>query len=163
MEVQSTERRRLTLLVKAAELTQRIATGPILEKHGLTYAQLAMLLSVGGAPGRSGAQLARMHGITAQSAGEVISALVRRGLLERRQSASNARIFFIHLSSIGEALRDDAWGQLDEIDHRLTKGLSVAELEIARRVLDVIVLNGGNSDLFNVTAEPVGTEPVGAE
>lgn len=150
MAKQPTNKRRLTFLVKAAELTQRVATGPILDKYRLSYAQLAMLLSIASSPGRSGAQLARMHGITAQSAGELTAAMVRRGLVERRLDPRNARILLLHLTADGEQLCADAQGQLDSIDARLTKGLAEADLAVARRVLAAIIANGDNIDLARI-------------
>lgn len=134
---------RLTYYIKAAELTQRVATAPILERHALSYAQLAMLLTVSHSPGQSGAALARMHGITAQSAGEVIAALVQRGFMERRPATGHGRILTVHLTRAGSALVTDIEPALDAVDKELGRGLSPAEIATVRRVLIKIVANGG--------------------
>lgn len=134
---------RLTYYVKAAELTQRVATAPILARHDLSYAQLSMLLTVARVPGASGAALARMHGITAQSAGEVIGALVRRGLMERRADPAHGRIQTAHLTDAGQALVNGEQAELDALDHALSEGLSAEDLATTRRVLAAIVANGG--------------------
>jgi DNA-binding MarR family transcriptional regulator len=143
-------RQRLTFLVKAAELTQRAATSVILEEFDLSYAQFAMLLSIANSPGKSGAKLARIHGITAQSAGEVIGALTRRGLLERQPDPKNSRILLHYLTDSGNQLCDAAQGQLDEIDARLTRGLPLSDLATARRVLTAIIVSGETIDLGQV-------------
>lgn len=135
-------RQRLTYFVKAAELTQKAATAPVLERYGLSYAQLSMLLSVVYTPGASSAALARMHGITAQSAGEVIGALVGRGLMERKAHPSHRRILTIELTQAGHAMVEEAQTMLDAIDARLTQGLSQKDLLIARQVLTTIIANG---------------------
>lgn len=138
-----TEPHRLTYYVKAAELTQRVATAPILSQHDLSYAQLSMLLTVARVPGRSGAALARMHGITAQSAGEVIATLVKRGLMERRADPAHGRIQTAHLTTAGQALVDDVQPELDALDEGLCRSLSAEDLAATRRVLAAIVANGG--------------------
>lgn len=138
-----TEPHRLTYYVKATELTQRVATAPILSRHDLSYAQLSMLLTVARVPGRSGAALARMHGITAQSAGEVIATLVKRGLMERRADPVHGRIQTAHLTADGQALVDGVQPDLDALDHALSNGLSAQDLATTRRVLAAIVANGG--------------------
>jgi DNA-binding MarR family transcriptional regulator len=150
MSTETTGSKRLTFLVKAAELTQRVSTAPILSTYKLSYAQLAMLLSIGSTPGKSGAQLARMHGITAQSAGEVIGTLVRRGLLNRRPGPGNARVQLIDLTTTGEHFFAEIQLQLNLIDARLTSGLPETDLAVARRVLATIIANGDNIDLEHI-------------
>jgi DNA-binding MarR family transcriptional regulator len=132
---------RLTYYVKVAELTQRVATAPLLMAFDLSYAQFSMLLTVSRLPGSSSAALSRMHGITAQSGGEIISALLRRGLVNR-ETAPTGRALHISLTTVGRRLVDDAQAGLDAIDHRLSEGLSEPEIEIARKVLKTIIANG---------------------
>jgi DNA-binding MarR family transcriptional regulator len=150
MPSQPNESHRLTFFVKAAELTQRVATAPILERYGLTYAQLAMLLSISRVPGASSAALARMHGITAQSSGEVIGVLEKRGLIARRADEANARILRLMLTREGQQMFEEAQAMLDEIDRELTAEIDAIELETTRRVLAIIISRGNRIPIKTV-------------
>lgn len=139
---------RLTFFIKAAELTQRAITTELLQDHGLTYAQLALLITILQAPGRSSAALARVQGMTAQSAGETIAALIGRGWVERVRDMRHAKAFRIYLTPSGTSVIEEVERVLQAIEDRLVAGIPASDLEATRRTLRQIVING------DVVADP---------
>lgn len=134
---------RLTFYIKAAELTQRAVTTDLLGSRGMSFGQLAMMITIVHAPGQSNAALARMHGITAQSAGEIVGSLIKKGWVQRTPDARHAKIFRSYATAKGVDVIEQAEGALTKIDRLLTQGVTPADLETTKRVLRQIVINGG--------------------
>ncbi|MET8978761.1 helix-turn-helix domain-containing protein [Streptomyces sp. NPDC004539] len=89
------------LLSAAAGLTQRIHEGVVARgfeglrpAHGFAFARLAP-------DGASVGQLAAHLGVTKQAASQMVEELVRKGYVERRECAGDARVRMVVLSELG--------------------------------------------------------------
>ena len=135
-------RHRITFFIKAAEAAQRTLTEPHLKKVGLTYVQFAMLMSIDRLPRASAAELARRIGITPQSVGEIIAALLRKGLVSRSEDESSRRILRLGLRPAGKKLLAEAEAMLDRIEREWTGGIDPADLATTKAVLAALVRRG---------------------
>lgn len=133
------EGRRITFYIKAAETVQRALTEPHLKRIGVTYVQLALLLSISQAPNASAAELARRIGITPQSIGEVISALLRKNLIARTEDEATRRVLRLSLLPAGEAVLDKAETLLDAIEAEWAAGIDPADLRIVKEILGKLI------------------------
>lgn len=129
---------RLTYFIKSAELAQRTLTEPRFRALDLTYGQLAVLLSIDRLGSPSSADVARLHGMTPQSAGEVISTLIGKGFVTRGADSRSKRIQRLSVSVDGRNVLSEANRLLDELERFLIDGLDENDVAAARRVLEHI-------------------------
>lgn len=99
----STEERSLGYVLKQAQLAFQRRMDEALLPLGLTVAQHAALNALDRMPGASGADLARMAFMTAQSMHGLVAALAAKGLVERRPAESHGRVIETHLTERGRA------------------------------------------------------------
>lgn len=129
---------RLTYYVKSAEVVQRSLSEPRLNALGISFNQLALLRHIGRTPGATTADVARWSGITAQSTGEIVSTLVRRGWIERSDNPNGRRVG-LFVTEAGDAMIDSVEGVLDDVNRILTDGIAPEAIEQAISVLDMII------------------------
>lgn len=72
--------------------------------HGVTTAQIGVLRQLTNQPGLSGAELARRLLITPQGVQLALTALEKRGLVERKQDPQHGRILQVFLTDEGRAV-----------------------------------------------------------
>ena len=132
-------RRRFTFFIKAAEAVQRAATEPRLKQAGITYAQLAMLRSIAANPNLCAADLARHTSVTPQSAGEIISTLLRKRLITRSEDEASRKTLRLAVLPAGRQLIARVESILDAVEAELVAHLDLREVEIARKVLGAII------------------------
>lgn len=140
------ESRRLTYFIKAAETVQRALTEPDLKAIGITYVQFALLRSIESDPKASAAELARRIGITPQSVGEVIAALLRKGYIERYEDDVTRRIWRLSVLPAGKTILERAEGLLDVIEAEWTRGIDPAALHQVKLVLGQLIRHPQRSD-----------------
>ncbi|MFK0159478.1 MarR family winged helix-turn-helix transcriptional regulator [Streptomyces sp. NPDC090499] len=104
-----------------------VRTEKALRPLGLTTAQHNALMHVARTPGISSADIARRTGITPQSMGAAVNALVERGLLERRQHPTSRRVVQLGITEAGEALATQAQEVLTRVDDDAVSVLSSEE------------------------------------
>ena len=75
-----------------------------ISSHGVTTAQIGLMRQLANEPGLSGAELARRLLISPQGAQLALSALERRGLVERKQDPEHGRILQAYLTDDGRAV-----------------------------------------------------------
>ncbi|MBN9605351.1 MAG: MarR family transcriptional regulator [Actinomycetales bacterium] len=95
----------------------------IAERHGLTVAELAMLLALGEGTGLSHAQLARRIHVTPQAGHELAVALARRGLVARHMHPANRRVRVATLSADGARVLAACRVDLGELEARVARPL----------------------------------------
>ncbi len=86
---------------------QQIAVAIFLEEtqaHGITPVQYAALFAASRQPGLDQRTLAAQIGFDTSTIGGVIDRLERRGLIERRASATDRRVRLLQVTSAGQAL-----------------------------------------------------------
>ncbi|MFV8167441.1 MarR family winged helix-turn-helix transcriptional regulator [Mycobacterium sp. 134] len=74
------------------------------KEHGVTTAQIGVLRQLTNQPGLSGAELARRLLITPQGVQLALTALEKRGLVERKQDPQHGRILQVFLTDEGRAV-----------------------------------------------------------
>lgn len=74
------------------------------KEHGVTTAQIGVLRQLANQPGLSGAELARRLLITPQGVQLALTALEKRGLVERKQDPQHGRILQVFLTDEGRAV-----------------------------------------------------------
>ncbi|MBT2384329.1 MarR family winged helix-turn-helix transcriptional regulator [Streptomyces sp. ISL-11] len=125
------------------------AMGARLEKElrtlDLTLAQHNVLRSALLDPGVSSAEAARRAGITAQSMGAAVNALVDRGLMERRPHPTNRRVLCLHITADGRRLAERSTAVVGHVNDDALAVLSPTERATAHALLHRLVehLNPG--------------------
>lgn len=75
-----------------------------ISSHGVTTAQTGLMRQLANEPGLSGAELARRLLISPQGVQLALTALERRGLVERKQDPQHGRILRAYLTDRGQAV-----------------------------------------------------------
>jgi DNA-binding MarR family transcriptional regulator len=114
----------------------------VLRRYGLAMTQYLVLLALSREGGMSAAQLARVCGVTQQSMASVLSGLQGKGLIRRDPSPMHAKVQVATLTSEGEAVFQQAYGEVAVLERHLAEAFSpkeraslIALLERARAVL----------------------------
>lgn len=98
-----TRGQRLTYLVKRLQMAERARMEEALRPLGVTLAQYTALSVLERRGGLSSAQLARRHFVTPQAMQQLVAAMERDGLVERRPDPGNRRILQVRLTPHGDA------------------------------------------------------------
>jgi len=129
-------------LLKRAFYYARESVNDALSSHGVSTAQIGLMNQLADEPGLSGAELGRRLLITPQAAQLALTALERRGIVERRRDPNHGRILRAYLTDQGLQMtavcRSDAVAAHD----RLFSGLADDDQEELRRLLRLIVEQG---------------------
>ena len=118
----------------AKQLMKRILMGfrarldEELRPRGVTTAQLQILHAIRGAPGSSGAHLARVCQMTPQSMQALIQKTEKDGWMERSKDRENDRVLVASLTKAGERLMRDAEAVVGRIEKKLWVGVSAVEV-----------------------------------
>lgn len=131
--------RRLTYYIKAAEAVQRRRTEPHLKALGISYAQLALLIAIGKQRNPSAAELSRRLGTTPQSTGEVIAALLRKGLIQRTEDEATRRVLRLSVTPAGSELLDSIDGILTRLEADWIDGIDPAIIAQVKAVLASLI------------------------
>ena len=120
------DRRRPSLLyaIKQVELAARSAIDELVKPTGITALQYTALTVLRRSDGLSSAQLARNSFVTPQSMADMVIALERRGLIDRRRDPGNRRVLLISLSAGGRALLEKHDEAVEALEERMVSGLS---------------------------------------
>lgn len=105
----------------------------------LNLAQLRSLVQVALTPGISSAEIARRSGLTAQSMGAAVNALVSRGLIERGPHPTNRRVLELRATDAGRALAAHAQRVVDDVQREMFEVLSTEEQHTVHALLQRLV------------------------
>jgi DNA-binding MarR family transcriptional regulator len=117
--------------------------------HGVTTAQLGLLRQLANEPGLSGAELARRLLISPQGVQLALTALERRGLVERKQDPQHGRILQAYLTDEGRAVVTAVFNDAVEAHQRVFGVLSVEEQLTLRTLLSRVVEQGTGHTVFD--------------
>jgi DNA-binding MarR family transcriptional regulator len=116
--------------------------------HGVSTAQIGVLRQLSNEPGLSGAELARRLLISPQGVQLALTALERRGFVERKQDPQHGRILQAYLTGegrkIAETVVSDAISAHEDVFGVLTAG----EQQTLRELLGRVVEKGTGHELF---------------
>jgi len=116
--------------------------------HGVTTAQLGLLRQLANEPGLSGAELARRLLISPQGVQLALTALERRGLVERKQDPAHGRILQAYLTDEGRAVVTAVFNDAVEAHQKVFGVLSVEEQLVLRTLLSRVVEQGTGHTVF---------------
>jgi DNA-binding MarR family transcriptional regulator len=117
--------------------------------HGVTTAQLGLLRQLANEPGLSGAELARRLLISPQGVQLALTALERRGLVERKQDPQHGRILQAYLTDEGRAVVTAVFNDAVEAHQKVFGVLSVEEQLVLRTLLSRVVEQGTGHTVFD--------------
>ena len=123
-------------LLKQAELAARKRLDEVVETAGITATQYAALTSLEQQPDLTAAALARNSFVTAQTTAQLVRGLEERGLIARHRDPRSRRQVLLVLTDAGRRLLDGLRDAVDEIERRMTSGLTAGELAGVRAGLE---------------------------
>lgn len=112
------------------------------KEHGVTTAQIGVLRQLTNQPGLSGAELARRLLITPQGVQLALTALEKRGLVERKQDPQHGRILQVFLTDEGRAVASAVVADAVAAHERVFGVLSDEEQEQLKSLLRRVIEQG---------------------
>lgn len=112
------------------------------KEHGVTTAQIGVLRQLANQPGLSGAELARRLLITPQGVQLALTALEKRGLVERKQDPQHGRILQVFLTDEGRAVASAVVADAVAAHERVFGVLSDDEQEQLKGLLRRVIEQG---------------------
>lgn len=112
------------------------------KEHGVTTAQIGVLRQLTNQPGLSGAELARRLLITPQGVQIALTALEKRGLVERKQDPQHGRILQVFLTDEGRAVASAVVADAVAAHERVFGVLSDDEQEQLKTLLRRVIEQG---------------------
>lgn len=98
-------------------------------------------------PGINQTELAERMSVTSATLVAIVDALVRQGLLERRESKADGRIKNLHLTPAAHPIIEAISKEVNDIRNALLSNVSRSEMEICLSVLERVrnaIMNYGN-------------------
>lgn len=118
------------------------AVNEAVKDHGVSTAQIGVLRQLSNEPGLSGAELARRLLITPQGVQLALTALEKRGLIERKQDPQHGRILQVFLTDEGRAVASAVVADAIAAHDRVFGVLSSDEQEQLRALLQRVIEQG---------------------
>lgn len=126
----------LLYVVKQLELAIRAHLDALLKDSGVTALQYTALSVLERTPTMSAADLARHSFVRAQSAADLVTALERRGLIERAVDPANRRRLLISLTEEGTRFLEEYDPLVAELEEQMLHGLGPRDRTKFRSLLD---------------------------
>jgi DNA-binding MarR family transcriptional regulator len=117
----------LLYAVKQVELAARARLDELLKPSGITVPQYTALTVLDRRSGLTTAELARSSFVTPQAMGDLVTALERRGLVERRADPGNRRRLLIGLTETGQDLLAGFDGAVRALEEKMLSDLGADE------------------------------------
>lgn len=127
----------LLYLMKQVELAVRAELDDLTRPVGLTALQYTALTVLERHPDLTAAHLARHSFVTSQSMGDMVTALLDRGLIERHRDVADRRRLVIALTPEGQRLLGGLRPQVAALEARVLSGLSPGEASTLRTSLEL--------------------------
>ncbi|OBG87140.1 MarR family transcriptional regulator [Mycobacterium sp. E802] len=118
------------------------AVNESVKDHGVSTAQIGVLRQLANQPGLSGAELARRLLITPQGVQLALTALEKRGLVERKQDPQHGRILQVFLTDEGRAVASAVVADAVAAHDRVFGVLSTDEQEQLKALLRRVIEQG---------------------
>lgn len=152
---------RTTYLVKRLELALRAEMDRLVRRFGVTTLQYTALSVLNLNPGLSSAQLARRSFVSAQAANELVAALERKNLIQRRPDSANRRILNVYLTEPGRTVLRACDELVNELEARMLLNLTDADQRALRYGLELCVAGLGADRPDRVVAAAPPRSPTG--
>ncbi|MEZ0363136.1 MarR family winged helix-turn-helix transcriptional regulator [Mycobacterium sp. pUA109] len=141
-------------LLKQAFYFSLTSVNEAISQHGVSTAQIGLLRQLANEPGLSGAELARRLLITPQGVQLALTALERRGLVERKQDPRHGRILQAYLTEEGRAVTSAVLADALAAHAKVFGVLTDDEQATLRALLGRVVEQGTGHTLFTDRVEP---------
>lgn len=135
-------------LLKQAFYFSLTTVNEAISEHGVSTAQIGLLRQLANEPGLSGAELARRLLITPQGVQLALTALERRGLVERKQNPQHGRILQAYLTDEGLAVTSAVLADALAAHAKVFGVLTEDEQQTLRALLGRVVEQGTGHTLF---------------
>ncbi|SPM34035.1 DNA-binding transcriptional regulator, MarR family [Mycobacterium rhizamassiliense] len=146
MELELTEN--ILWLLKQAFYFSLTTVNDAVSGHGVSTAQIGVLRQLSNEPGLSGADLARRLLITPQGVQLALTALERRGLVERKPDPQHKRILQAYLTDHGRDVATEVVSDAVAAHDKVFGVLTPEEQETLRDLLGRVVEKGTGHQLF---------------
>ncbi len=135
-------------LLKQAFYFSLTTVNDAVKEHGVSIAQIGVLRQLANQPGLSAAELARRLLITPQGVQLALTALEKRGFVERRKDPQHGRILQVFLTEEGSAVAAAVVGEAIAAHDKVFGVLNAKEQDQLRSLLTRIVEQGTGHTLF---------------
>lgn len=135
-------------LLKQAFYFSLTTVNDAVKEHGVSIAQIGVLRQLANQPGLSAAELARRLLITPQGVQLALTALEKRGLVQRKQDPQHGRILQVFLTDEGRAVAAAVLGEAIAAHDKVFGVLTATEQEQLRSLLARVVEQGTGHTLF---------------
>ena len=122
-------------LVRGVLMGFRSVLDEELQPLGITTAQLRVLWMVEMSPAVSGAEVARLCAMTAQSGQAMLAGLEKHGWIRRKPSAASERVLVAEVTASGRKVLTRAKAMAEVLDRKIWKGIGAEELATMEAVL----------------------------
>ncbi len=130
---------RVTWALRRADLAMQAVKEPPLRAVGLSGSHYALLVNVHSMPGLTGAELARLIGVTPQAVALLIAKLVDGGLIERRRHPRHRNVQELHLTDAGEQELAAAEHLISDLERHLREALGTERHARLRELLEQVI------------------------
>jgi DNA-binding MarR family transcriptional regulator len=131
----------LLYAVKQVELAVRAQLDEVLRPLGVSVWQYTALTVLEQRDGLTSAALARRSFVTAQTMGDVVTALERRELIERNPDPAHRKRLTISLTDAGRDLLAGVRDEVRAIEDRMTRGLTAEGRATLQQLLGTCLAN----------------------
>jgi MarR family transcriptional regulator, temperature-dependent positive regulator of motility len=108
--------------------------------NGLTPRQLAVLSAVARNEGASQTDIVEMTGVDRSTLADIVRRLIKKGLLTRRRTKTDARTYAVRLTPAGESVLAEATPLAEAVEERLLTPLPAARRSELLRDLETLAL-----------------------
>ena len=123
-------------------------------KSGLTHRQFTVLSAVDTHEGKSQTELVKITGIDRSTLADLVRRLVEKGLLHRKRTRRDARMYAVRLTEKGQAALRKAEPVARSTDERLLSAIPQREREVFLEALSKIVQMIGGDGTKRVVEGP---------
>lgn len=135
-------------LLKQAFYFSLTTVNDAVKEHGVSIAQIGVLRQLANEPGLSAAELARRLLITPQGVQLALTALEKRGLVQRKRDPQHGRILQVFLTDAGRTVASSAISDAVSAHDAVFGVLNAEEQEQLRTLLGRVVEQGTGHTAF---------------
>ncbi|MGI5229366.1 MarR family winged helix-turn-helix transcriptional regulator [Actinoallomurus sp. CA-142502] len=130
---------RVAWALRRADLNLQTAKERPLREIGVPGSHYAVLISLQTSPGLTGAELARLVGITPQAVALLVGKLTDRGLIERRTHPRHRNVQELHLTDAGRDELTKAECIISDLERHIRESLGVQGYRQLRELLGQVM------------------------
>jgi DNA-binding MarR family transcriptional regulator len=130
---------RVVLALHRANLAIQAVKEPPLRNVGMPGSHYVVLINLQATPGLTGAELARLVGLTPQAVALLVSKLTERGVIERRQHPRHRNVQELYLTEAGQ--RELVKGEriVSDLEQHLRESLGPERHALLRELLGHVI------------------------